>query len=184
VLSLVECPTSSPPGSTSFGGVCHTSGYTTFSVSGTSSVCCPNGWATTPLNTELFCFTDATTGVEKRQASTETAAAGPGVNTIVEIQGVVFTTAGAVTHDVTSGGEGSSTSSGGGSAVTGTSTTSGGGSATTRSGTGAAAIASPSKSAGVKMDVGMGWGIAAQMGAVVYSYSIGVGFDIRVRGCM
>jgi hypothetical protein len=68
VLSLVACSaavTQSSSGSNSV-GVCHTSGYKTFSVSGTSSVCCPSGWATTPLNSELFCFTSAVGPNSKR----------------------------------------------------------------------------------------------------------------------
>lgn len=124
MLYLVDCATTaaSPPTATN-GGVCHTSGYTTFSISGTSSVCCPNGWATTPLaNSELYCFTEVSIGVAKRQASTETLSAGVS-NTMVEVQGLVFTRAGAVTKEAGTGtGKGTGSSGGGeGATMTGAS---------------------------------------------------------------
>lgn len=149
IFSLVGCAASSS--ASNGGGICHTSGYTTFSVSGTSSVCCPNGWATTPLNSELFCFTETNAGVDKRQASTETLAQAP--YTEVEIQGMAFTTAGVVTGEK--------------AVETGSSTTTSVTAARSSSATatGSAASASSTKSAGVRVDSrtwGMG-GITAAM---------------------
>jgi hypothetical protein len=124
MLYLVGCSSASAslPTATK-GGVCHSSGYTTFAVSGTSSVCCPNGWATTPLaSSELYCVTEVSAGMAKRQASTETLIAGVS-NTLIEIQGLVFTSAGIVTKEAVTGtgtGTGSS-SSGGGATMTGAS---------------------------------------------------------------
>ncbi|KAH8815993.1 hypothetical protein F5884DRAFT_895828 [Xylogone sp. PMI_703] len=107
IFSLVACntapTTSAPPPNRD--GVCHESGYSTFSVSGTSSVCCPNGWATTPLNSELFCFTSTESPDVRRadligrQVSTETLVAGA-KSKLVEIFGLVFTTAGVVTKGI------------------------------------------------------------------------------------
>ncbi|PMD31368.1 hypothetical protein L207DRAFT_472785 [Hyaloscypha variabilis F] len=116
LFSLVGCSTlAAAPSTSNTDGVCHTSGYTTFSVSGTSSVCCPNGWATTPLNTDLYCFTEASVGV-KRQASTETL--GMGISsTLVELQGLVFTSAGVVTQEAAV--QTGSATTGGGGTVTG-----------------------------------------------------------------
>lgn len=104
VFTLVACNTAVPSGSVSIvdsDGVCHASGYATFSVSGTSSVCCPNGWATTPLNSELFCFTStAERGpLEDRRGLSETSLEGSHTS-IVDIVGLVFTAAGVVTKDV------------------------------------------------------------------------------------
>jgi hypothetical protein len=120
ILYLAGCSTATATASSNAnnGGVCHTSGYTTFSVSGTSSVCCSNGWATTPLNTDLYCFTSVG-GVEKRQASTETLGADL-TSALVEVQGLVFTSAGVVTKEVASGTGTGSSSSGIGATGTGT----------------------------------------------------------------
>jgi hypothetical protein len=60
IISVVPCePTqvASQMSAKANNWVCHASGNTTYSISGTTSVCCPNRWATTPLNSELFCFT-------------------------------------------------------------------------------------------------------------------------------
>ena len=118
IISLVACdptPEASQPGVNSGNGVCHTSGYITYSVSGTSSVCCPNGWATTPLNSELFCFTSMTVAGMKRAAwehkrgLTET------------LTGIALTTAGVVTSEAaiiggsTTAGSGTSSSTSTGS---------------------------------------------------------------------
>jgi hypothetical protein len=135
IFYLVGCNTSPATASSNNGGVCHTSGYTTFSVSGTSSVCCPSGWATTPLNSELYCFTSVGQ-VGKRQASTETL--GSGASAVVEVQGLVFTSAGVVTHDVSIG--------------TGTQSSSGG------TGTGAAASSSTTKSSAGRLELSS-WGL-------------------------
>jgi hypothetical protein len=122
MLYLVDCSTTSASQPTATNaGVCHTSGYTTFSVSGTSSVCCPNGWATAPLaNSELYCFTEVSTGLAKRQASTETLSAGVS-NTLAEVQGLVFTRAGVVMKEAEAGtGKGTGSSSDGeGATMTG-----------------------------------------------------------------
>ncbi|KAE9381967.1 hypothetical protein N431DRAFT_425518 [Stipitochalara longipes BDJ] len=113
LFSLVGCSTFAAASSSyNTEGVCHTSGYTTVSVSGTSSVCCPNGWATTPLSTDLYCFTEASAGLEKRQASTETLGVGIS-STLVELQGLVFTSAGVVTQEVAVQTGSSTTNSGG-----------------------------------------------------------------------
>jgi hypothetical protein len=149
VFSLVGCATASGSSVTG-GGVCHTSGYTTFSVSGASSVCCPNGWATTPLASELFCFTSVAQAA-KRQASTETLTTGS--NTLVAISGLAFTSAGVVTKEATAGTGSSSSSSGSHS-----------------TNTQSVASASTSKNAGVKSDMGLQgpWRAAAAMGALYY----------------
>jgi hypothetical protein len=148
VFSLVGCATASGS-SVTRGGVCHTSGYTTFSVSGTSSVCCPNGWAMTPLASDLFCFTSVGQAA-KRQASTQTLTTGS--NTLVEISGLAFTSAGVVAKEATTG--------------TSSSTTSGSHSTNTQS----AASASTSKSGGEKLDLRLKgqWRVAAAMGALYY----------------
>jgi hypothetical protein len=146
VFSLVSCATASGSNLSS-GGVCHTSGYTTFSVSGASSVCCPDGWATTPLASELFCFTSVGQAA-KRQASTETLTTGS--NTLVAISGLAFTSAGIVTKEAATGTVSSSTTSGSHSTST--------------------ASASTSKSGGVKLDLGFQgpWRVVAAMGALYY----------------
>jgi hypothetical protein len=150
VFSLVGCATPSGVSNNGNDGVCHTSGYTTFSVSGTSSVCCPNGWATTPLNSELFCFTsigkDAKRAVEERQVSTET------------LSGLVFTSAGVVAAENLVETGSSSTGSGSHSInVTSTATSS-------------AASASMTKSGGAKLDLGL-WSMG-RMGALIGSLYI------------
>jgi hypothetical protein len=120
ILYLAGCSTGTATASSNAdnGGVCHISNYATFFVSGTSSICCPNGWATTPIaNTDLYCFTSVG-GVEKRQASTETLEA-DSTSTLVEIQGLVFTSAGVVTKEVATGTGTGSSSHGSGSTGTG-----------------------------------------------------------------
>lgn len=116
VFSTVGCATASSGSNANSVGVCHTSGYTTFSVSGTSSVCCPNEWATTLLIEELFCFTSMAqaAALQERQASTET---------VVTLTGLAFTSAGIVSGDAVAG-TGSSTATG--SATSATTTKSGG----------------------------------------------------------
>ncbi|KAH6705427.1 hypothetical protein BKA61DRAFT_617583 [Leptodontidium sp. MPI-SDFR-AT-0119] len=104
VISVVGCaPTSTS--NVDGGGICHTSGYSTFSLSGTTSACCPGGWTTTPLNSELFCFTSmaqaARAELNERQVSTQTFLASS--NPLVVISGLVFTSAGIVTAEVTGG---------------------------------------------------------------------------------
>jgi hypothetical protein len=143
IFSLVGCETESGS-STNSGGVCHTSGYTTFSVRGTSSVCCPDGWATTPLNSELFCFTsmgqaEKRAELGQRQVSTETLAESP--YTLVEISGLAFTSAGIVTGEAAVE-TGSSSATDGGHSTTSTSTA-----------TGSAAGANTTKSSGLKLDL-------------------------------
>jgi hypothetical protein len=99
IISLVGCNTGGTSSALdpNSAGVCHTSGYSTFSVSGINSVCCPNGWTTTPLNSELFCFTSTAAPGAKRavlddiQGPTETTMAG------------AFTIAGHVTGDAAVG---------------------------------------------------------------------------------
>jgi hypothetical protein len=103
IFSLISCNTATATAASDskYAGVCHSSGFATFSVSGTRSVCCPLGWATTPLKTELYCFTSVG-NVERRQVSTKTL--GTGISsTLVEIQGLVFTSAGVVTKEVMAG---------------------------------------------------------------------------------
>ncbi|KAF4636123.1 hypothetical protein G7Y89_g1960 [Cudoniella acicularis] len=101
IFSLVNCITTSPASititNTNNGGVCHTSGYTTFSVSGTSSVCCPDNWATTPLNSELFCYTfmGQEDAKRKRQLSSPSVSA-------TRLWGLAFTSAGVVTSEAAS----------------------------------------------------------------------------------
>jgi len=148
VFSLVGCATASGSSVTG-GGVCHTSGYTTFSVSGMGSVCYPNGWATTPLASDLFCFTSVGQAA-KRQASTETLTTGS--NTLVAISWLAFTSAGVVPKEATTG--------------MSSSTTSGSHSTNTQS----AASASTSKSGGVKLELGLQgpWRVAVAMGALYY----------------
>jgi hypothetical protein len=149
VFSVVGCASASGSSVTG-GGVCHMSGYTTFSVSGTNSVCCPDGWATTPLASKLFCFTSVGQAA-KRQASTETLTTGS--NTLVAISGLAFTSAGVVTKEATTGTGSSSTSSGSHSANTQS-----------------AASATTSKSGGVRLHLGLQGPltIAAAMGALYY----------------
>lgn len=137
VFYLVGCgPTTTAASNVNTGGVCHTSGYSTFSVSGTSSVCCPSGWATTPLDSALYCFTSVGQA-EKRQVSTETL--GTGSSAVVEVQGLVFTSAGVVTHDAAAG--------------TGTGT----GSSSSGTGTGTAASSSTTKSGGGRLGLSSWW---------------------------
>ncbi|PVH75602.1 hypothetical protein DL98DRAFT_658010 [Cadophora sp. DSE1049] len=99
IFSLVGCtPTASA--NNNGAGTCHTSGYSTFSVSGPTSVCCPGGWSTTPLDSELFCFTSiAQIGrraeLKDRQVSTQTLEASP--SPLIMISGLAFTNAGIVT---------------------------------------------------------------------------------------
>ena len=113
IFSLVGCtPTSSA--ASSGAGTCHPSGYSTFSVTGTTSVCCPGGWSTTPLNSELFCYTsmaqiERRSDLNGRQVATETLVASP--NPLVAISGLVFTSAGIVT-DAAEASESPSSSSG------------------------------------------------------------------------
>ncbi|KAK0105518.1 hypothetical protein ONS95_004121 [Cadophora gregata] len=102
IFSLIGCtPTSIPNNNDA--GICHTSGYSTFSVSGTTSVCCPGGWSTTPLNSDLFCFTsmaqiERRAALDGRQASTQTLVASP--DPLIAISGLAFTRAGLVTAAV------------------------------------------------------------------------------------
>lgn len=143
IFSTVGCAASSDS-STNSGGICHTSGYTTFSVSGTSSVCCPGGWATTPMNSELFCFTSIGQAnkrevVNARQVSTETLESAP--NTILEYVGLAFTSAGIVTGEAAVE-TGSSSSRRNLFSSTPTMTT------------GSAASANPTKSSCVKLEMG------------------------------
>ncbi|KAH7390402.1 hypothetical protein BKA64DRAFT_747495 [Cadophora sp. MPI-SDFR-AT-0126] len=117
IFSLVGC-TSTASTTNNGAGKCHPSGYSTFSVSGTTSVCCPGGWSTTPLNSELFCFTsmgqiERRAALNDRQVSTQTLVANP--NPLVEISGLAFTQAGIVTAAT----EGSESSSSSGSVSTG-----------------------------------------------------------------
>ncbi|KAH7311836.1 hypothetical protein BKA65DRAFT_484442 [Rhexocercosporidium sp. MPI-PUGE-AT-0058] len=113
ILSAVSCAASTS--SISSDGACHSSGYSTFSVSGATSVCCPGGWATTPLNSELYCFTSVDQAgrraeLDERHVSTETLVASP--NPLVVISGLVFTSAGIVTTEaIESGGTSSSSAS-------------------------------------------------------------------------
>ena len=99
IFSLVDCtPTTS--GASSGAGTCHISGYSTFSITRATSVCCPGGWSTTTLNSGLFCYTSMAQNermaeLNRRQASTETLVASP--SPLVAISGVVFTSAGIVT---------------------------------------------------------------------------------------
>lgn len=133
IFSLVGCATAlaaSPSISNSSNvGVCHTSGYTTFSVSGASSVCCPDGWATTPLTADLFCFmTIRGTRAELfGQVSTETVETSP--NTVVEISGLAFTRAGVVVNEVAAGSTSTSVVD---SSTAITTTTTGAGASTTK----------------------------------------------------
>ena len=125
IISVVACePTqvASQMSANADNGICHTSGYTTYSVSGATSVCCPNGWATTPLNSRLWCFTSMVVADLKRAAlvhrrgQTET------------LSGIAFTTAGLVTSEavivgasIAGSGTSTSTSTGSGAAKTSTS---------------------------------------------------------------
>lgn len=151
ILSTVECATVTASGLTTHSeGICHTSGYTTFSVSGTSSVCCPNGWATTPLDSELFCITSMVQGVkrdliEERQASTS--------GTLVELTGLAFTSVGIVTRDVAAGTGSTSTTSGSISTKF----------ASTATSSASVASSTSSKSGGGMLDVGQ-WGVQGIVG--------------------
>lgn len=141
IFSLVNCaPTSAATANSA--GVCHTSGYSTYSVSGSSSVCCPNGWATTPLNSELFCFTSmapdlASNTISKRQIETQTLEASP--NPLLAISGIAITKAGVVTAAAQSTTSGSPSTSGKGS------------SSSSASGTSSAATPTSTKSAGTRI---------------------------------
>jgi len=106
-------------------------------------VCCPGGWATTPLNTGLFCFTEMTTqGVERRQ-ETETLGE-DATSTLMAISGLVFTSAGVVTKEAAVGtGSSESVSVSGKITSTGTGT-----------GTESAASASATKSSGRSLELG------------------------------
>jgi hypothetical protein len=130
IFSLIDCkPSAASTSNPNSGdnGICHTSGYTTFSVSRASSVCCPGGWATMPLNSEIFCFTSmGALGAKRddlagRQVSTETL----GFNsqmTLVEISGLAFTHAGVVTREAVVAGDLSTSTSAGKSSSTATAT--------------------------------------------------------------
>lgn len=100
VISLVACmPIESinRPAANS-NGVCHTSGYTTYSVGvGSHNVCCPEGWATTPLLSGIFCFTSVTAG-ELDKAALDSRA---GLTTT--LSGLAFTSAGAVAAEAITG---------------------------------------------------------------------------------
>ncbi|KAG4438457.1 hypothetical protein IFR05_006067 [Cadophora sp. M221] len=140
IITVVGCPPTRNA-NTESGGACHTSGYSTFSLSGTTSVCCPGGWATTPLNSELFCFTSMAQVAKraeliKRQASTQTLVASP--NPLVVISGLVFTSAGIVPAEVT--GLGSTSSSSGTLATTGMPTATGSAASTLTMGSGGTAL--------------------------------------------
>ncbi|RFU27973.1 hypothetical protein B7463_g8349, partial [Scytalidium lignicola] len=106
IFSTVACNTAVPTASVANSkGMCHASGYETFSVSGTSSVCCPDGWATTPLNSEMFCFISTeTSDSNRRSLFPRQVSAESSVSTtktpVVKIFGLVFTSAGIVTKDV------------------------------------------------------------------------------------
>ena len=154
IFPSVSCAPASNPTTSSNNpaGTCHTSGYNTFSIAGTHSICCPSGWSTTPLgggNTLdtalLFCFTSTAQaqGARKRQVSTETLAQASG--SLVEIWGLAFTSAGVVAGDGT---RSSSGVSGGGS----------GGVSTHSTRTGAAASASATKSSGARLSLWR-WGV-------------------------
>jgi len=138
ILSMVGCSSTSEA-SANRGGICHLSGYSTFSVSGTRSVCCPDTWSTTTLISELFCFTSveqgSVWGVSKRGLVEERQNMSQG------LAGLVFTSAGVVTHDAAS--TGSSSASSGSSAKI------------TSSATGSAASASTTKSGGVKLGLAL-----------------------------
>ncbi|KAG0645115.1 hypothetical protein D0Z07_9119 [Hyphodiscus hymeniophilus] len=146
ILSLVGCD--AVTGSSSDGGgVCHISDYTTFPISGASSVCCPGGWATTPLNSDLFCFTSTGQAkkrgmITERQVSTETLAESP--STLIEIQGLMFTRAGVVTGEAAV--ETGSSSTGGIHSATGLLSSTG-------LATGSVVITSTTKGSALKMDV-------------------------------
>jgi hypothetical protein len=157
IFSLVGCTSTSSSTNSNEVGVCHTSGYTTISVSGTSSVCCPNGWATTLLNAGLFCFTDV--AVEKRQVGTETLGE-DATSTLVVISGVVFTSAGVVTKEAATG-TSSSSSENGSVKATSTGTVSG-----------SVASASATKSGGLRLELGTWrlWGMGAVMGVLCILY--------------
>lgn len=80
-------------------GVCHSSGYTTFSVSGTSSVCCPGGWATTSfgsVETGLYCFTSIAGQNAKREEERERQLKRD--DATVTLSNLAFTTAGVVSE--------------------------------------------------------------------------------------
>ena len=169
-ISTIDCstPFNTVPSPTS-GGMCHTSGYMTFSVSGTSSFCCPSAWSTSLLAPEeLFCYSTlmVTEGrkVGGRQVSTEILAAGPGVSTMVGIEGVVFTTAGVVT------GEKAGTT--GISVASGIGTSSFGSSMGTGTGTAAGASASETKkSDGTQLTQKTRfWAVVLKMGVLYMLY--------------
>lgn len=131
VISVVSCEPTEIASQSSAGGsgVCHTSGYTTYSVSGTSSVCCPGGWATTPLDSELFCFTSmAATGLKR-------AALGQKRGQTETLSGLAFTTAGIVTTEAAAAGGSAAAGSG-----TGTKTSTGTGTSKTNSSNGGARL--------------------------------------------
>ncbi|KAH8601399.1 hypothetical protein B0O99DRAFT_648747 [Bisporella sp. PMI_857] len=129
IISLVACSTGVSAGNALNGnaqGVCHASGDTTFSVSRSYSVCCPNGWATTPLVKNLFCYTAIAGGDVEKRAVTKTL---PGES--VRIDGIAFARAGVVTDGSTATGSSSNmqvismpvtTTSVGGTGASGTST--------------------------------------------------------------
>jgi hypothetical protein len=84
ILSVVSCALSGASASVATAGICHTSGYTTFSFTGTTSYCCPTQWDTSLLgSTEMYCVTTVPSGVQRR--ATET------------FDNLIFTTAGLVT---------------------------------------------------------------------------------------
>jgi len=143
VLSFVDCTTASAS-TTNRGGICHTSGYATFSVGGSSSVCCPSQWATSSLYAEVLCYT-AVGGsgmVKGRQIDTSFSQ-----SSATTVSVLVFTRAGVVTHDAMTET---------GSSTTRSSLTSA--ASTTVTGMGSASSASPTKNDSMKPGLGH-WGV-------------------------
>jgi hypothetical protein len=139
VFSLIACSATSSADTNSggaSGGVCHSSGYKTFSVSGaTTSVCCPDGWATTPLvDAQLFCFTSMAQGQGQGQGAAKR------VEPLVTISGLAFTSAGVVTAEAAVGSGSLSTQS-----------------VATATGLASSSSSSATKSGGVELDFGLLW---------------------------